>query len=56
MMVILKNIVCCNECLMYILSDKRKCFICNSEIETTEERIIEKKGNINKEKVEMDIN
>lgn len=46
------NLVCCNECLMQYLTDKNKCFICNSEIESTEERIIER---IKKDGDKMDI-
>lgn len=48
-------LVCCNECLMQYLNDKktseqRKCFICQAEIDHTEEKVDKKKSD------KMDIN
>jgi hypothetical protein len=30
-------LACCGECLMQYLTDKNKCFICNAQIEKTQD-------------------
>jgi hypothetical protein len=40
---------------MQYLTDKKKCFICNAEIESTEERVI-KSGSNEKDKMDIDYN
>jgi hypothetical protein len=35
-MVILVKLVCCNECLIQYMNEKKTCFLCNAAIEEVE--------------------